>query len=223
MTRAANAILFLMAAFFCTCPTTTLAGDLHVRVTDQDGKPLSDAVAVARPLTGASAGAAAKPAEELVEQIDKEFVPRVKPVLVGSRVRFPNRDSVRHQVYSFSAAKKFELPLYSGTTAPTVVFDTPGVVVLGCNIHDWMVGYIYVADTPYFAKTSKDGSAVIKELPPGEYNVRVWQPGMVEPEAWTVRRIAIGRGGVDEAEWRIAVKPPFKVRRAPAPGGGAYR
>ena len=158
-----------------------------------------------------------------MEQLDKEFVPRVKPVFVGSRVRFPNHDSVRHQVYSFSPAKKFDLPLYSGGAAPTVVFDVPGVVALGCNIHDWMVGYIYVSETPYFAATAKDGTALIKDLPAGDYNVRVWQPSMGEPEDATVRRITIGRNDPIDAEWRISMKPAFKIRRAPGPGGGAYR
>jgi plastocyanin len=221
--RAARArVIVCVLACLSAYPLKTAAGDLHVRIADADGKPLADAVISARPLAPASA-VQAKPAEEVVEQIDKEFVPRVKAVLAGSRIRFPNRDSVRHQVYSFSAAKKFELPLYSGTSAPTVVFDMPGVVVLGCNIHDWMVGYIYVADTPYFTKTSKDGSALLKDLPAGDYNIRVWQPNMVEPEDSTARRIAIARSGTDEAVWRIAVKAPFKIRRAPAPGGGAYR
>jgi hypothetical protein len=142
---------------------------------------------------------------------------------VGSRVRFPNHDSVRHQVYSFSAAKKFELPLYSGGAAPTVAFDTPGVVALGCNIHDWMVGYVYVSETPYFAKTDKDGTALLKDLPAGDYNVRVWQPSMRESEEATTRRVSIGQGGPKDAEWRILLRPAFKIRRAPAPGAGAYR
>lgn len=81
------------------------------------------------------------------------------PVYVGTRVTFPNRDNIRHHVYSFSSAKKFELPLYIGTPAAPVVFDKPGVVALGCNIHDWMLAYIYVLTTPHFAKTAADGKA----------------------------------------------------------------
>ena len=89
-----------------------------------------------------------KPGREIVDQINLEFVPHVKPVVVGSPVYFPNKDDVRHHVYSFSPAKRFELPLYSGTPAAPVVFDRPGIVAIGCNIHDWMLGYIYVAETP---------------------------------------------------------------------------
>ena len=92
-----------------------------------------------------------KRGREIVDQINLEFVPHVKPVVVGSPVYFPNKDDVRHHVYSFSPAKRFELPLYSGTPAAPVVFDRPGIVAIGCNIHDWMLGYIYVAETPYLA------------------------------------------------------------------------
>ena len=199
-----------------------LAGDLSARIFDQDGKPLMDAVVIAKPLN-ATPAPQLKPPDGAVDQIDKEFVPRVKPVLAGSRVRFPNSDTVRHQVYSFSAARRFELPLYSGATAPSVVFDAPGVVVLGCNIHDWMVGYIYVSETPWFGKTQQDGAVLLKDLPAGDYNVRVWQPSMSETEDATAKRITVARSGVASAEWRLTIKPAFRIRRAPATGGGGYR
>ena len=202
-------------------PPGALAADLRARVLDTDGRPVADAVVAARALK--PAGTPATPRDEVVEQIDHEFAPHVKAVLAGSRVHFPNRDKVQHQVYSFSPAKRFELPLYSGTLAPPVTFDKPGIVILGCNIHDWMVGYVYVTDTSYSGTTGKDGVALIKDLPAGEYDVRVWQPGMTEPEDSTARRVTVARGGVYDAEWRIAVKPPFKVRRAPGPGRGGYR
>ncbi len=194
--------------------------ELRARVFDQNGKPVEDAVVSARSLTAA---AQARPNDEVVDQVDKEFVPHVKPVVVGSRVHFPNNDNVRHEVYSFSPAKRFQLPLYSGGTAPSVVFDKPGVVTLGCNIHDWMVAYVYVADTPYTGKTAKEGVAVLKDLPAGEYDVRVWQPGMAEAEEATARRVTVGKSGMSEAEWKITLKPVFKVRRAPAAGKGGYR
>jgi hypothetical protein len=94
---------------------------------------------------------------------------------VGTAVTFPNRDSVRHQVYSFSPAKRFELPLYTGVPQ-AVTFDKPGVVILGCNIHDWMIGYVYVSESPYFAKTDAHGKAVLTDLPPRAYVLRVWHP-----------------------------------------------
>lgn len=215
-------LLSLAGACLLTLPTTSAAGDLRARVLDQNGRPVEDAVVAAKSLAAAGA-AQAKPSDEVVEQIDKEFVPHVKPILVGSRVHFPNNDNVRHEVYSFSPAKKFQLPLYSGATAPPVLFDKAGVVALGCNIHDWMLAYIYVADTPYSGKTAKEGTVVLKDIPPGDYNVRVWQPNMSEAEDATVKRVAIAKSGTSEVEWRITLKPAFKVRRAPGAGRGSYR
>jgi plastocyanin len=198
------------------------AGDFRAKVVDQDGRAVVDAVVVVRSVTAADT-VKAKPNDEVIEQIDSEFVPHVKAILMGSRVHFPNKDKVRHQVYSFSPARKFELPLYAGTTAAPILFDKPGVVTLGCNIHDWMIGYIYVADSPYFGKTGKEGTVLLTDLPAGDYDVRVWQPNMVESEDATLKRATLAKSGLNEAEWRITVKPAFKIRRAPAGGRGAYR
>src|ERR1700733_9222565 len=170
--------------------TPGLAAELRVIVKDHHGKVVADAVVLATASDPKSA-LHAKPPQDAVDQVDKQFVPYVKPILVGSKVRFPNSDNVRHQVYSFSPAKKFELPLYGRTVAPPVVFDKPGVVVLGCNIHDWMVGYIYVSATPFFAKTTAAGTAVIGEMPPGEYAVRVWHPSMEQSEEATTRHVTL--------------------------------
>ena len=135
-------LLCASALLSCAAMCHAQSGVLSVVVTS-NGQPVADAVVVAVPTDGALP--AGKVRAEQLDQIDKEFVPRVKPVLVGSTVAFPNKDSVRHHVYSFSPAKRFELPLYAGVPSQPVLFDRPGVVVLGCNIHDWMVGYIYVA------------------------------------------------------------------------------
>jgi hypothetical protein len=95
-------------------------------------------------------------------------------------VSFPNRDDIRHQVYSFSPAKRFELRLYKGTPSEPVLFDKPGLVVLGCNIHDWMVGYIYVTDDPWFAVSDATGTLHLDALPAGRYQVTLWHPQMID-------------------------------------------
>ena len=82
---------------------------------------------------------------------------RVLPIVVGTEVRFPNRDQISHHVYSFSRTKSFELPLYKGEDAPPVLFDKPGVVKIGCNIHDWMSAIILVLPNTHFATTDDDG------------------------------------------------------------------
>jgi plastocyanin len=148
------------------------AATLEVTIKDAREAPVEDAVVYAVQKSGARADRAQRPAA--VAQKDKQFAPPVSVVQAGTSVLFPNRDPFRHHVYSFSPAKVFEIKLYAGTPADPVVFDKPGEVVLGCNIHDNMVGYIYVVDSPFFAKTDKEGRARLEGLPAGDYEIRAW-------------------------------------------------
>lgn len=155
------------------------AADLTVTVKGDDGAPLADAVVLVHPASGSGPASAihyAWPTTMVQQNI--AFNPYVLIVPVGSTVGFPNRDKVRHHVYSFSAAKKFELKLYGQQEERSVTFDRTGVVALGCNIHDSMIGYIYVADTPYAAKTDATGTVVIHGLPGGGGTLSVWHPDM---------------------------------------------
>jgi hypothetical protein len=137
-------------------------------------------------------------------------------------VFFPNKDNIRHQVYSFSPAKQFELPLYAGTPAKPVVFDKPGIVVLGCNIHDWMIGYIYVSESPYFAKTGADGKAQLSDLPTRSYRVRVWHPRLQGSEGATQEPADLSTESRTELSWKLVLKPEMRVRRAPVPGSRGH-
>lgn len=148
------------------------AADVQVQVQDASGRPLADAVVF---LESEQARRQVRPVAGLeMAQNHKQFVPQVLIVPVGSEVRFPNHDTVRHHVYSFSPAKKFELKLYAGTPAQPVRFEQSGVVVLGCNIHDQMVGWVLVLDTPYYAQTSASGQAALSAVPAGRYRLRTW-------------------------------------------------
>lgn len=148
------------------------AADVQVQVQDASGRPLVDAVVF---LESEQARRQVRPVAGLeMAQNHKQFVPQVLIVPVGSEVRFPNHDTVRHHVYSFSPAKKFELKLYAGTPAQPVRFEQSGVVVLGCNIHDQMVGWVLVLDTPYYAQTSASGQAALSTVPAGRYRLRTW-------------------------------------------------
>jgi len=111
-----------------------------------------------------------------VNQVNQRFVPHILTVRTGTQIEFPNNDTVRHHVYSFSEAKRFELPLYAGSAHSPIRFDAPGVVVIGCNIHDDMLGYIVVLDTPYVMTTDASGTASLDGLPAGEYRVEIWTP-----------------------------------------------
>ena len=212
-------LVFLIRLLLLASPAQ--AGELRATIKDQEGKAVEDAVLLATP-TDLTKLPHSKPPDEIVDQIDKEFVPHVKPVLAGSLVHFPNKDNIRHHVYSFSPVKIFELPLYSGKTAPPVLFDKPGVVILGCNIHDWMLGYIYVSDTPFFAKTQQDGKASIEGLPAGEYLVRLWHPRMGDTGGEADRRVIIDEKIPAKIEWQITLKQVFKIPRATANQGAHY-
>jgi plastocyanin len=170
----------LVSAVRYASATTTLL----VEVRDTHGNPVPDAVVYA-----VSEAKVPPPTSRraVLDQKNRMFVPHILPIQTGTAVTFPNSDNVRHQVYSFSPAKKFQLPLYAGTPASPVVFDKPGVVTVGCNIHDQMSAYIVVVDTPHFALAA-GGRAQLSSLPEGEYEVRVWHAGMRnEPPPQSVR------------------------------------
>ena len=150
--------------------TQTHAGELAVDVLDATGAPIENAVVYAEP----EIKAPPSEATASIEQRGRQFNPLVSVVQTGTAITFPNFDSVRHHVYSFSPAKSFELKLYSGVPSNPVKFDKAGTVVLGCNIHDFMLAFVQVVDTPYFAKTNKLGKATLHDLPNGNYTLKAW-------------------------------------------------
>lgn len=169
------------------------AASVEVQVFGQDGKALPDAVVF---LESRDARAAVRPlAGSEIAQVDKQFVPRVSVVPVGTAVQFPNRDKVRHHVYSFSPAKTFDLKLYIGTPANPVVFDRSGVAVLGCNIHDRMVAWVVVVETPYFGRTDAQGRLRLDNVPPGSYQLRSWHADLPVGAAAAEQALAVGAQG----------------------------
>ena len=160
--------------------------------------------------------------QAVIDQRDKQFVPYVTALQAGTAVMFPNSDNIRHHVYSFSPAKKFELPLYSGVPAEPVVFDKIGFVTLGCNIHDWMVAYVAVLPTPYFQLTGNDGRAVLKDLAPGHYILQAWHPGLKGPPEALAQKVDVG-GATKELLFTLPLKPDVRAKRAPGLTTGGYR
>jgi len=151
-----------------------LAAVVTVNVTDQAKAPVEGTVVVFDPLDDLP-----PPARNtaVIDQIDKRFSPRISVIRTGTAVAFPNSDHIRHQVYSFSPAHPFNLKLYAGSPRMEEVFALPGLVILGCNIHDTMVAFVAVVDSPYFAKVAASGTAEVN-LPPGRYRLRVWHPNV---------------------------------------------
>ncbi|MFQ5415909.1 MAG: methylamine utilization protein [Myxococcota bacterium] len=202
-------------------PAPASADELDITVRDDDGKPVESAVVYAIPL-GDNGRPARIAGPVAIDQVDEEYVPYVTAVQVGTSVNFPNKDQIRHHVYSFSQVKKFEIPLYAGTPAKPVVFDKPGSVALGCNIHDWMKAYVFVTESPYFAVTQASGKATV-ELPPGDYAVEVWHPELKGDPASTSQRVSLTGAG-SSLGFAIEQKRVWAPRRAPSSGGGGgYR
>lgn len=183
------------------------AGSLEAHVTTSAGKAVEDAAVVLEPVSGV---APERPAAATIEQQDREFRPFVTIVQTGAMVDFPNRDSVKHHVYSFSKAKTFELKLYAGKPAKPQTFDQAGEVALGCNIHDWMEAYVLVVDTPYFAKTAASGRALVNNIPPGRYKLKVWHP--LQKKDLPPREIEIGVTA-DKQDLLIEVSPRIAKSR----------
>jgi plastocyanin len=223
MDRTRIVALIAILAAGSVVPAAAVAASLRATVTGDDGRPVQDAVVYALPLDE-NGRPVVQPPPTMIDQIDKEYVPYVTPVQVGTAVTFPNRDQIRHHVYSFSPSKQFEIPLYKGTPPDPIVFDSPGPVTLGCNIHDWMTAYVFVSQSPYFALTEADGSAVLPDLPSGRYTVQVWHPRIQgEPES-TSQGVSVGDGADSSVQFTIQQRYVWHPRRSPSAGGGpSYR
>lgn len=160
-----------------------LALALELKVQSASGKPLSDVVLLVEGVPAETNTAA------VMDQIDRQFQPNVLVVAPQTQVDFPNSDDVRHHVYSFSPANRFELRLFEGTEAPPVPFDQAGVVVLGCNIHDQMIGYVLV-DARRAAVSDKQGIAQL-DLSPGTHSLAWWHPSLGEAAPQPLGNIAL--------------------------------
>lgn len=171
MPRRILATLGTCAAVGLVAPLAARAA-LTVEIVDQSSAPLADAVVYVTPASGRIPSHG--PLTAVIDQVNRQFSPKINVVQAGTSVAFPNKDNIRHQVYSFSLPKIFELKLYSGTPSLPVVFDRPGLVIMGCNIHDQMVGFVQVVDTPWFAKSGADGIARIDGVPNEDVVVHVW-------------------------------------------------
>ena len=183
-------ILTSCAAAACLLTAqAAVAATISVTVADTGGKPLNDAVVYAEPV-GTMPSLKSHPVAEIAQK-RRKFLPMVSVVQVGTDIMFPNNDAFRHHVYSFSPAKVFELKLYSGVPSSPVNFDKAGTVVLGCNIHDQMLAYIHVVDTPYFAKTDAAGTARIDGVAPGKYQLKAWHYGLPPGAAVAEQALAL--------------------------------
>lgn len=199
----ARKTVFLCGLVFLNLAVTAHAAGAVVAVADATGAPVADAVVWFPAQTPERTADRA-----VVDQIDKQFVPQVTVVSAGTEVAFPNSDSVSHHVYSFAQPNSFELPLYRGGETPVVRFDHPGIVTLGCNIHDSMLGYIVVLDGAEFAVTDAGGLAHFKRLPAEDSEIKIWSPQLDVAQAVTAERIAT-------TDTRLSVRAAVELQPLP--------
>ncbi|HZX18988.1 MAG TPA: methylamine utilization protein [Pseudomonas sp.] len=189
---------------------------LQAELVDDQGQPLANAVLSLRSAVAPEVA----PAAAVMDQRSQQFAPNVLAVRSGTSVSFPNSDNIRHHVYSFSLAKRFELRLYQGTPSEPVIFDKPGVVVLGCNIHDWMVGYVYVTDDPWFAVSDAQGKLNLEQLPAGAYTVSLWHPQAPDMLPQAAGQVQLTEAG-SQQRFTLAMQAPA-IQAAPSAPASAF-
>jgi plastocyanin len=198
------AVIFAVAALGARAHAAS-GSTLVVTVQQQDGKPFPGAVVTVRSMDGAAKPAA--PVRAIMDQVNRAFTPDLLVIPVGSTVEFPNSDTTRHEVYSFSPAHRFQLPLYRGKPYPPERFDKAGLVTLGCNIHDFMLAYILVTDASFYGRTDAAGVWSSSGLPRGEYRLEIWHPRLASGETPT-RTLMVD--GAAQSELSIRLEKPLR-------------
>jgi hypothetical protein len=209
-----------LGLFISLISVSVFAGDLQVLFADDDGNPIVDAVIeVVTPSV---------PIPDdwnnmyVMDQVDKEFMDNVVIMVKGGFLSFPNSDDIQHHVYSFSDNNTFEIPLFSGNNADPVIFDLPGVSVVGCNIHDWMLGYVYVGDTHLMALSNNDGVATINDMDAGEYTFKIWHERARRGDQDSTYTVTVNASGITQLPVTLNLGRDRRIRRAPSSSGSAY-
>ena len=196
-----------LVAVLLSTAVAAQAASVNVAVADAAGHPLVDAVVMLEPV---GAPMPVKPmASAQIAQHDLKFSPRVSVVTVGTPVQFPNQDTVKHHVYSYSAAKTFQIKLYAGVPHTPIVFDKPGIAVLGCNLHDDMIAWVVVTDTPLWARSAAAGQAHVADVPPGSYQMHVWHASLAETTPPQLVALTVAAGDVEQ---RVRLGPAGIVK-----------
>ncbi len=201
----------LIAALLCgSAAGSAFAGRLTVTVKDEDGKPAAEAVVELVPDEGVVLPSSRVPLETTIDQRHETFIPLVNLIRKGGHVIFMNNDTTMHQVYSFSPIRQFQFEIRQGERSQPVVFNTPGIAAIGCNIHDQMITYVYVAVSPFAAITDADGHASFAELSNGSYEVKIWHPRLPVGQKIRSRHVAVGDVAGSDTFVLPLVPPPVE-------------
>ncbi|RVU37899.1 methylamine utilization protein [Hwanghaeella grinnelliae] len=188
----------------------TAAADVNLSFVDSEGADVQDVVATLEVPDGQPVVASA-PVEVEVNQYRQSFEPLVTMVPINSDVRFRNSDSFAHHVYSFSKAKSFEHRQSTSGVTEAMTLDKAGLIALGCNIHDHMLAYIYVSDTPYYGLSGKDGFVQMQDVPDGDYVLKIWHPRL---KGKAIEKPVTVGGDTVEVRETLELKPPRKVKKS---------
>ncbi len=200
------------------------AQGLQLQLSSGEGEPVSGAV-IELLLPEAMRDSYRQAQQTAIDQVDKEFVPHITTVVVGSEVSFPNSDDILHHVYSFSAANTFNIPLYGQGENNDYfeVFPETGIVEIGCNIHDWMLAYIYVGETSLMAVSDEYGMAGLQNLPAGSYQLRVWHDRLASDGNVLLQDVTLTEGASAELQLSLELQRDRRLRRAPSANRSRYR
>ena len=188
-------------------PSGACAADLEAQIRGPNGAPVPGAVVTVH-LVGQPTPRPRPAGPYLVDQQDIQFHPFISTVPVGASVMFMNHDPVRHHVYSFAPARKFELKLASRQQNQAVLFDKPGIVPLGCNIHDRMIAYLAVVDTPWAKTADASGRVVLRDIPAGAVTISVWHPYLRVPGNSLTRSVTLAEGAARVERFVAPMRAP---------------
>ena len=204
-----------MNFFFLLCGAQ--AAEIQIQLVDKKGKGVIEAYVELLAKDG-SHRATAK--EGIIDQVDKEFVPLISAIPKGTTITFPNSDNIQHQIYSFSKPKKFDLPLLAKNETKKITFENTGIVSLGCNIHDWMLSYIYIYESEFFATSNKEGVASFSNIPAGDYTLRIWSARMKSNSDFIIQDVTITDNDNPMITQQLKVRK--KIRKKPRIEDGEY-
>lgn len=222
--REMQKLVLVTISFFALCAPVVSAQEIILRLMGSDGAPVVGAVMeLLSDTVVASTSTAMREAQ--IDQLDKEFVPTVTTIVAGGSASFPNSDDILHHVYSFSQAKTFDTPLYGSDANSQYreMFEVPGVVEIGCNIHDWMLATIYVGESDLMAISDDAGVARLANIPSGQYRLRVWHSRLDAPQNSVEQNVVIEAGSSEEVELTLELARDRRVRRAPSANRKRYR
>jgi plastocyanin len=208
-------ILCGLAVIGAIAGTTAIAATVDVSVVDSNGAPAANAVVTLAPDETTAVIASRTPEKSIIDQRHETFLPLVVVIRKGGEVIFTNNDVTMHQVYSFSPIRRFQFEIDKGQTSRPVVFDNPGVAAIGCNIHDNMVAYVFVAGAPFAVVADAGGHAEIRDVPDGRYFADVWHPQLRVGRKPAPRTLTVG-GGRTKLSLSVALTaiPAMKMHKS---------